>query len=257
MQLIQTHISDRVGTITLNRPEKRNALSYELVGELKQAFNGMANEPTVRAVILSANGQSFCSGADLAYIQSMQSFDFEDNLKDSHHLRELFQLIYELPKPVVAQVQGHAIAGGAGLATVCDFVFAVPEAKFGFTEVKIGFVPALVSVFLMRKIGEGKARELLLSGNLYPAQQVLEMGMITQVVEAGQLGEVVSRFTQELIKNNSGEAIALTKKMLADFAGMGIKEALSSAARYNAEARGTADCKKGIHAFLNKEPLTW
>ncbi len=147
MDIVLYEVKERIGYLTLNRPEKRNALNFELVAALKEAFTRAENDPGVKVVVLRANGEAFCAGADLAYLQQLQQFSFEENLADSNHLKDLFLMIYQLKKVVIAQVQGHALAGGCGLATVCDFVFAVPEAKFGYTEVKIGFIPALVLVF--------------------------------------------------------------------------------------------------------------
>ncbi len=158
---IEYAVADRIGYITLNRPDKRNALSFDLVKELKEAFARAEDDAAVKVIVLRANGEAFCAGADLAYLQNLQKFSHVENLADSNHLKELFLQIYILKKVVIAQVQGHALAGGCGLATVCDFSFSVPEAKFGYTEVKIGFIPAIVMVFLIRKIGEGKARHLL------------------------------------------------------------------------------------------------
>ena len=147
MSLVIYSVQDRVGYITLNRPEKRNALSGEMVTELKAAFAKADEDESVKVIVLKASGEAFCAGADLAYLQQLQKFSLEENVKDSNHLKDLFLQIYQLKKVVIAQVQGHALAGGCGLATICDFVFAIPEAKFGYTEVKIGFIPALVSVF--------------------------------------------------------------------------------------------------------------
>jgi methylglutaconyl-CoA hydratase len=173
MSLVLYSVADQTASITLNRPEKRNALSPELVTELKNAFNKAEQDAAVKVVVLKANGESFCAGADLGYLQQLQNFSFEENLADSNHLKEFFLKIYTLNKVVIAQVQGHALAGGCGLAAVCDFTFAVPEAKFGYTEVRIGFIPALVSVFLIRKLGEQKARHLLLTGEIIKAEAAL------------------------------------------------------------------------------------
>ena len=145
MSLVLTQIKDRIGHITLNRPEKRNALSPELVEELKQSFTSYSSNDQVKVVVLQANGKAFCAGADLAYLQKLQSFTEEENVADSQSLAELFEKIYTFPKPVIAKVQGHAIAGGCGLASVCDYIISAPEVKYGYTEVRIGFVPAIVS----------------------------------------------------------------------------------------------------------------
>lgn len=257
MELVLYEVKDRVGYITLNRPEKRNALSHELVAELKKAFNQAENDTNVKVIVLQANGDAFCAGADLAYLQQLQKFSFEENLADSNHLKELFLKIYQLKKVVIAKVQGHALAGGCGLATVCDFVFAVPEAKFGYTEVKIGFIPAIVLVFLIRKIGEKKAKHLLLSGELFQGNDAISFGLINYLVSKDKLNESVLEFAQKLIKNNSSQSMTLTKQMIDQVQSMSLTDALTYAAKMNAEARGSDDCKRGINAFLNKQDLNW
>ena len=157
MSSILYDIANRVATITLNRPEKRNALNAELVRELSEALSRAESDESVRAIILKATGNTFCSGADLEQLKAMQTNSFEENVADSNRLKELFKKIYTLKKIVIAQVEGFALAGGCGLATVCDFTFCTPESKFGYTEARIGFVPAIVMVFLIRKLGEKKA----------------------------------------------------------------------------------------------------
>jgi methylglutaconyl-CoA hydratase len=254
---VLTNIEDRIGYVVLNRPEKKHALNAEMVAALKAAFQEMAENPDVKVIVLKSTGNVFCSGADLASLQSMQHNTFEENVADSQHLRSLFQQLYTLPKIVISAVQGHALAGGCGLATVCDFTFAVPQAKFGYTEVKIGFVPAIVMFFLLRKIGESKSRQLLLQGNLIEAKQAKDFGLIYEVVEAGNLEEAVKDFALQLIDTNSGQAMGLTKQMLAQVPEMGMRQALDYAAEMNAKARASADCKKGIAAFLNKEKINW
>jgi methylglutaconyl-CoA hydratase len=257
MSLVIYTVQDRVGYIALNRPEKRNALSGDMVTELKAAFARAEEDETVKVIVLKANGEAFCAGADLAYLQQLQQFSLEENLLDSNHLKDLFQLIYQLKKVVIAHVQGHALAGGCGLATICDFVFSTPEAKFGYTEVKIGFIPALVSVFLIRKIGEQKAKQLLLSGDLMQGEEAVRMGLVNYLFAKEELEQRVNSFAQFLIKNNSGQSMALTKQMIGEVQSMPLSEALAHAVEQNALARGSADCKKGIAAFLNKEEIGW
>lgn len=257
MKLVTYHVQERVGVITLNRPEKRNALSHELVADLKQAIHQAEVDDHVKVIILKANGEAFCAGADLAYLQQLQNFTYEENLQDSNHLKELFLKIYTLPKIVIAQVQGHALAGGCGLATVCDFSYAVPEAKFGYTEVKIGFIPALVAVFLLRKIGEARSKELLLGGELISADQAVQMSLINKVVPSEKLESEVMTLAKKLADGNSGQSMKLTKELIAKVQSLPLNEALSFAAEMNAHARSTEDCKRGIAAFLNKEKLTW
>jgi methylglutaconyl-CoA hydratase len=247
-------VRDRVGFITLNRPDKRNALNYHVVQELKESFSAAENDENVKVIVLQANGDSFCAGADLAYLQQLQGFSYDENLSDSN---SLFYQIYTLKKIVVASIQGHALAGGCGLAAVCDFAFAVPEAKFGYTEVKIGFIPAIVMVFLLRKMGEGKAKQLLLTGEQFTADEALQFGLINRIVNKEKLQEEVNSFAQKLVTTNSATSMMLTKQMIAQVQSLPLESALTFAAEMNAKARGTDDCKKGISAFLSKEKLQW
>ncbi len=257
MSLVDYSVKDRIGVITLNRPEKRNALSHELVSELKQVFEKAETDPTVKVVLLKANGEAFCAGADLAYLDKLQGFSRQQNLDDSNHLRSLFHKVYTLKKVVVAQVEGHALAGGCGLVTVCDFVFAIPEAKLGYTEVKIGFVPAMVMVFLIRRIGEQKAKHLLLSGELVSGDRAVAFGLVNKVIPRESIDGEVLEFVQKLVKNNSSQSMELTKKMIEEVQSMKLEEALDYAAEQNAYARTTDDFKKGIKAFITKEELNW
>ena len=233
MSMVEYSVKERIGRITLNRPDKRNALSPEMVERLKQAFDRAAKDDQVKVIVLNAMGEAFCAGADLAYLQQLQNFSFEENLADSNQLKELFLNIYTHPKVVIAQVQGHALAGGCGLASICDCVFAVPEAKFGYTEVRIGFIPALVSVFLLRKLGEGAARELLLSGELIAAERAQAIGLINRVVSADKLEAEVNDFASRLIASNSADSMKLTKKLIAEVQGMSLTQALHHAAESN------------------------
>lgn len=257
MKYINYNVEHRVCTITINRPAKRNALNAQVVSELKEAFSLAENDQAAKVIVLAAEGEAFCAGADLAYLEELQSNSFDENLEDSNHLKELFHQIYRHPKVVIAKIQGHAIAGGCGLATVCDFSIAVEEAKFGYTEVRIGFIPAIVKVFLLRKIGEGKAKELLLTGQLINARRALDMGLINQVVDQNDLDQTVADFAQTLVTKNSGESMTLTKQMIATVQEMSLEEGLNHAAQQNASARANDDCKKGISAFLNREKITW
>jgi methylglutaconyl-CoA hydratase len=257
MKYIEYTVKDRVGYITMNRPEKRNALSHEMVSELKTAFREAEDDELVKVIILRAKGEAFCAGADLEYLQKLQEFSYEQNIADSNHLKELFVQVYELKKVVIAQVQGHALAGGCGLVTVCDFVFAVPEAKFGYTEVKIGFIPAIVMVFLLRKLGEGKSKELLLTGNLMLADEAKSAGIVYEVVSRDGLHKVVQKFASNLVKTNSGNSMGITKQMISKVQSLPLHDALSFAAEMNAKTRASDDCKTGIAAFLKKEKISW
>jgi methylglutaconyl-CoA hydratase len=241
----------------LNRPDKRNALNGQVVTELLDALDKSERDEQVKIIILGGEGKVFCAGADLAYLRSLQTNSYEENLQDSRHLKSLFKRIYTLEKVVIARVHGHAIAGGCGLATVCDFVFSVPGAKFGYTEVRIGFIPALVKVFLLRKIGESDARRLLLSGDLISSEEALHMGMVQFLVAKENLDNEIQEFAQKLITSNSAESMKLTKQMIAAIPGMNLDEALDYAAEMNAKARENEDCKRGIASFLDKTELRW
>ncbi|TAD96696.1 MAG: enoyl-CoA hydratase/isomerase family protein [Bacteroidetes bacterium] len=257
MELLKYRVENRVAYITLNRPEKRNAFSYDLVTALKKAFSDAEHDRNVKVIVLESTGKVFSAGADLGYLQSLQKLYYEENLEDSLYLKDLYLQIYRHSKVVIAKIQGHAIAGGCGLATVCDFVFSVPEAKFGYTEVKIGFVPAIVMVFLLRKIGEAKAKSLLLSGDLVDAKQMFDYGIVNELVEANQLDTTVNEFAQHLCNTCSAQSLQATKQMIADIQEFSLENALNQAAAMNARARNFSDCQKGMAAFLNKESLKW
>jgi methylglutaconyl-CoA hydratase len=250
-------VSERVAYITLNRPDKRNALNDEIVEALHEAFCRAEADGQVKVVVLRAKGSVFCAGADLAYLQQLQKNNYEENLADSSRLKELFHKIYTLKKVVIAQIQGHAIAGGCGLVTVCDVAFAVPEAKFGYTEVKIGFIPAIVSLFLLRKIGEGRAKELLLSGRLIDAEEALSIGLVHRLVEADCLEAEVKAYAAQLCVQNSASSMELSKRIIAEIQERTLEQGLQYAAQMNAMARETEDCRRGIAAFLEKKPLEW
>jgi len=257
MSYVNYEVIERTGCITLSRPEKRNALNFEVVQQLKEAFKNAENDSNVKIVVLRSQGEVFCAGADLEYLQQLQQNSYEDNLKDSMNLMELYKLIYELKKVVIAQVNGHAIAGGAGLVSVCDFSFTVPTANFGYTEVKIGFIPAIVSVFLLKKIGEAKTKELLLSGHTISAIDAKHIGLVNFIEDSNKLENTVMEFAEKLAVSNSGMSMEFTKKLISQVQDLDLNQGLLFAAEMNAKARSTDDCKKGISSFLKKEKLSW
>jgi methylglutaconyl-CoA hydratase len=249
---------DRRAIITLNRPDKRNALDDVMVKELTGAFQMAGSDRNAKVVLLTASGTSFCAGADLEYLKRLARFDLDQNRVDSNVLAKLFREIYELRKPVIAVVNGPALAGGCGLATVCDFVFASEEnARFGYPEVRIGFVPAVVLLFLVKRVGEGRAREMILRGNTISAIEAKEIGLVTMVAAEAELGQRVDAFVDELIHNNSAQAMGSCKELLSKGLDMSLGQYLDFAAEMNALARTTADWKRGVQSFLNKEKLDW
>lgn len=256
-KLIQYHIQQRIAYLTLNRPEKRNALNAGMVEELKTAFRKAETDSLVKVIVLKASGTVFSAGADLEYLRELQQNSHEENLADSHRLKALFLQIYTCPKMVIAQVQGHAIAGGCGLVTACDLAFSVPEALFGYTENRIGFVPALVAPLLLQKTGGGKARQLLLTGELISAEKAQDYGMINFIEEGGRLGEAVEAFARKMVAETSGSSVGLTKKLLAGLRGMPLEQGMDFAAGLNADARQGDDFRKGLQAFLDKEKPRW
>ncbi len=257
MNLIKYNIKNRVATITLNRPDKRNALNSTMVKELYSTLKKAEYNNDVKVIILKANGDAFCAGADLAYLKELSQYTYAENLADSMQLKEMFRQIYTMKKIVIAQIEGSAIAGGAGLATVCDLVFSVPEAKFGFTEVKIGFVPAIVSVFAIRKFGESHTKRLLLSGDLIEAKEARKIGLVNFISTKELIDEEVEKFAYNLVTKTSGNSLALTKSLISEIQQKDLEQALNYAAELNAKARDSTDCKKGINAFLNKEKIVW
>ena len=255
--LLLTQLKGRVATVILNRPEKRNALSAELVAELTQWMTSLNSNQDVRVIVIRSADKPFCAGADLKYLAQLRDFSLEENEADSQALRRLFDLIYLSPKIVISQVEGPALAGGCGLATLADLCIATPEATFGYTEVKIGFIPALVMVYLREKMGGGVIRDLMLTGRVLTATEAHELGLVQRLVSAEQIESVVNQTAQDLCENTSQEAVASVKEMLRVIPSMSRDEALDYAAKQNAKARGSKDCRKGIDAFLQKMPLKW
>jgi len=257
MPFVKSEIRDRIGYIILDRPEKRNALNAEFVNELKSAITDYQTNQDVRAVILKSSGEAFCAGADLAYLEQLQKFTYTENLMDSQNLSSLFKTIYSFPKPVISIVNGAAIAGGCGLATVCDMCFATPNSTFGYTESRIGFIPAIVMIFLRKKVGENISKKLLFTGEIFNSAKALEYGLITETVEIEMIEQYVHNVVTKLIHASSGNSLAMIKKMYNELDGKPLDEALKYACEMNASARETDDCKRGISAFLNKQKISW
>jgi len=244
-------VDNAVARITLNRPDKRNALNDELIAGVKSALVEANRAESVRAIILTGAGKDFCSGADLSALQKIAGASVADNLEDARSLMELFLLIRNLHVPVVAVVTGRALAGGCGLATACDLVLASESARFGYPEVKIGFVPAMVLAILRRNISEKRAFELITRGDEISAAEAHQLGLVNHVYAdetfEPQVNEFVNRFTTV-----SKSAVALTKKLLYQVDSLSFTEALETGVDVNVIARMTEDCQKGIAKFLKK-----
>lgn len=252
---IQLAIDSSVATVTLNRPDKRNAISYELIEDLLAALDEVAKSPA-RILILTGAGKAFCSGMDLENLKALSGRSPEQNLKDSETMAGLFRSLYDFPKPTIAAVNGPAIAGGCGLATLCDFTVAVPEAKFGYTEVRIGFVPAIVSTFLLRQIGEKHARDLLLTGRIITAEEALRMGLVNEVVAPETLMSRTRELAAQLMEN-SPASLTSAKRLLSDHARRELDTQIQGAIRENAGIRSTHDFREGIASFLEKRKPHW
>jgi methylglutaconyl-CoA hydratase len=229
-----------------------------MVMELRQAFTVAERTEGVRAVILTGAGTAFCAGADMEYLSKLSVYSFEENKEDSLNLMKLFSQIYTLRKPVIAKVRGPAIAGGCGLVTVCDFALAAQEtARFSYSEVHIGFLPAIAMVFLIKRIGEGKARELILTGKQVEALEAERVGLITKSVPERELDDAAESLAQELSDKNSPSSMARAKEMFSKLDGLNLVDALEYAANMNALTRMTEDFKKGLRGFLEKKPTQW
>jgi methylglutaconyl-CoA hydratase len=244
-----------IRTITLNRPERRNAMTPAMQTELIASMEDAATS-ACRVLVFAGAGEAFCSGLDLTALQAMKDQSDIENRADAERIALLFRTLYELPKPTIAAVHGAAIAGGTGLAAICDYTVAVATAKFGYTEVRIGFVPAIVSAYLALQIGDKRARDLLLSGRLFDAAEAYRLGLVNEIVPAEQLAARV-RALAESLAANSPKALAATKRLLAVQNRAWLETAITAAMEANAQARETVDFYEGVTAFLEKRKPVW
>ena len=242
-------VENGVASITLNRPEKRNALNDELIAEIKRGLASATADESVRAIVISGAGKDFCSGADLSALQKIAQAAVGDNADDARSLLELFVQIRQISVPVIAAVKGRALAGGCGLATACDLVLASETARFGYPEVKIGFVPAMVLAILRRNVSEKRAFELITRGEEISAGYAKEIGLVNQVFRNETFDADVNAYLKRF-SEVSGTAVALTKSLLYQVDGLAFLEALETGADVNVIARMTEDCQQGIAKFL-------
>lgn len=244
-----------LAVLTLNRPGKRNAISYELIGELLRALEEIEHS-AAQVLILTGAGKAFCSGMDLDNLRSITGRSEEESRAESATMARLFRTLYEFPKVTIAAVNGAAVAGGCGLATLCDFTLASSAAKFGYTEVRIGFVPAIVSAFLLRQVGEKHARDLLLSGRIISAEEALRMGLVNEVVAPEKLLGRARDLAASLLSNSAASLLA-TKRLLTHYASESLDREIAAAVEENARIRRTADFREGVSSFLEKRSPRW
>jgi methylglutaconyl-CoA hydratase len=252
MSEITVETENSVQTITLNRPEKRNALNDALINALKDALARADRDENLRAVVIRGAGRDFCSGADLSALQKIAESDVLENLRDAENLLELLAMIRRIKIPVIAAVRGRALAGGCGLATACDIVLASRSARFGYPEVKIGFVPAMVMAILRRNLSEKKSFELITQGFEFSSEEAEKMGLINRVFDDETFNEAVENYVS-VYEKVSRSAVVLSKKLLYQMDGMTFETALATGAEVNTIARLTEDCQQGIARFLNKD----
>jgi methylglutaconyl-CoA hydratase len=250
--VVQIDPTSGVATVSLNRPDKRNALSAELVDELADAIGWADSDERIRVIMLRGEGKDFCAGADLAALSEMMEESVEEQLIDADALGDLFMIMRRVEKPVVAAVQGHALAGGCGLATACDIVLAADDAKFGYPEVKIGFVPAMVIAMLRRAVGEKRAFDLVTTGRIIDAETAERYGIVHHVFPAADFEESAQLFVEEL-GERSASAIALCKRLIYQTERHSFEAAIRAGAEMNVLARLTEDYKEGVRGFVEKQ----
>jgi methylglutaconyl-CoA hydratase len=249
------HYNGPLAILTLNRPEKRNAISYELIDELLRALQEVESS-SAQVLILTGEGKAFCSGMDLDNLRSITGRTPEENRADSGTMAHLFRTVYEFPKVTIAAVNGPAIAGGCGLATLCDFTLASSEASFGYTEVRIGFVPAIVSSFLLRQIGEKHARDLLLTGRIINADEAFRIGLVNEIVVPDKLMARARELAATLLQNSPASLLA-TKRLFRKYSSAELDQHVAAAVEENARIRATADFQEGVSSFLEKRRPRW
>jgi methylglutaconyl-CoA hydratase len=244
-------LQEGIARVTLNRPEKRNALNGEVVDELKLALTESSRDPQCRVVLLSGAGKDFCSGADLEGLEKTAQADVLENMAGTRQTAELFLMMRNHPRPIIAAVQGRALAGGCGLATACDIILAAESAQFGYPEVNIGFVPAMVMAILRRSVPEKAAFELVVTGETVSAARAHELGLIHRIYPDQQFAAEVAAYSKKLA-SKSASAIMLSKRLLYNMDPMSFEAALEAGVEINVIARMTEDCRKGIERFLKK-----
>ena len=248
---------DGVGRITLNRPEVRNAFDDALIAALAKALAELDADSSVRVVVLAGNGPAFCAGADLNWMKRMAGYSYDENLRDARALADMLAALDRLDKPTIARVHGPAFAGGTGLVTACDIAVGTPEAKFSFSEAKLGLSPATISPYVLRAIGPRAARRYFLSAEVFDAAEALRIGLLSAVVPAAELDAFIGQLLEQLLAGGAA-AHARIKDLVRDIAGWPIDDALrADTARRIAEIRASPEGKEGVASFLEKRKPSW
>jgi methylglutaconyl-CoA hydratase len=248
--VVRYDVSEGIARITLNRPDKRNALNGDVVAGLREALDRSGTDAQVRVLLLRGEGKDFCSGADLAELERVADMGTEESVADAMRLGDLFVAMRRHPRPIVAAVQGSALAGGCGLATACDVVLAHEKAQLGYPEVHLGFVPAMVMAILRRKVGEGRAFELVSRGERISAHRAHEIGIVNRVYAAADFESEVESYVRELAQRPAS-ALELSKRLLYDLDDLSFEAGIARGAEVNAEARQTEECREGVRRFLS------
>jgi methylglutaconyl-CoA hydratase len=248
---------ERVATVTLNRPDVRNAFNETTIAEIKQAFSELGEDPGLRAIVLAANGPAFCAGADLNWMKKMAGYTHAENHADALQLAEMLRTIYVCPKPVVAKVQGDCYAGGMGLVAACDIIVAVEEANFCLSEVKLGLIPATISPYVIKAMGENAARRYFLTAERFGAREALRIGFAHEVVSADALDAKVAEIVKALV-NNSPNAVQQAKVLVREVVGQEVSDAmLADTAERIAQIRASEQGREGVASFLEKRKPAW
>ena len=257
MKYIEYNCKNRVGYISFLRKDKRNAINNQFINEFNQAFDLAEKDNNCKIIVIQNTGNVFCSGADLKYLEEIRNKTENANIQDSKKLQKLFDNICNSQKITISKIKGHAIAGGCGIISCTDFNYCTPNSKFGFTEVKIGFIPAIVSLYSIKKIGFSNTKKMFLSGEIINSEKAKKLGMIDKIIDETKIDEEVNIITEEFCKTLSKTSISETKKMLQKIQQNNFKENKEFVIKLNAKSRKTNDFKKGVDAFLNKKSIEW
>jgi methylglutaconyl-CoA hydratase len=256
-QTLEVKSENAVGTITLNRPDVRNAFNETAIAEITQAFREQGADDSIRAIILAARGQAFCAGADLNWMKKMAGYTHEENRADAGQLAEMLRVIYTCPKPVVAKVQGDCYAGGTGLVAACDIAVAIEKANFCLSEVKLGLIPATISPYVIKAMGENAARRYFLTAERFSAQEAKRIGFVHEVVAEEALDWTVDEIVRALVAN-SPNAVREAKRLVRDVAGVALSDALiADTADRIADIRASDEGREGVRSFLEKRKPGW